>query len=249
MLRRSVYSFVIAGLVLHLPVAAAIYERDLWTSGDGLLTYDSQSNSEWLDLTETRDWATVDLAAALAPGGQYSGFRIATANEVGDLAASAGVEWVSSDLRTILQWPQTTAALELIDHLGVILDHSRPEPMDSGGDLHTFDLLDLIRARVTGGYVLIDRPLRDEVLEAKYAFVLAIGGDLGPRSLLNPQPYRYYGGISLTSAGLPDEFTGPYWLVRSSAAVPEASSAVLLILGMAYMVSHPRIRHGSSGVM
>ncbi len=40
-------------LVSGSPAYAALVEQDLFTAGDGLLTLDTDTNLEWLDVTET----------------------------------------------------------------------------------------------------------------------------------------------------------------------------------------------------
>lgn len=60
-------------------------------SGDGLLTRDTASGFEWLDLSQTVNRSYSDVSTQLAPGGDFEGFRYATHSEVEDLIAEAGL--------------------------------------------------------------------------------------------------------------------------------------------------------------
>jgi len=89
-----------------------------------LLTYDDVNQKEWLDLTETTDFTLQELTNALSPGGPFSGFSIATSNEVYALAESAGVAWIPGDQSSLLtsypQWPEGENAGQLVLKLGPI---------------------------------------------------------------------------------------------------------------------------------
>lgn len=82
-----------AGLLLGLvPTGASamtLSSADLFTSGDGLLTRDSATSLEWLDLTATTGLSRVDVLADV--GGWISlGFRLATRAEVDSLWIDLG---------------------------------------------------------------------------------------------------------------------------------------------------------------
>ena len=53
--------------------------------GDGLLTYDSATGLEWLDLSYTTDRSYNDVAGQLQPGGEFDGFRYASIAEITNL--------------------------------------------------------------------------------------------------------------------------------------------------------------------
>jgi hypothetical protein len=64
---------------------AALLVRDLNTAGDGLLTYDTVTGLEWLDLSVSKGRAPGAAAA------DYPGFRMAYRGEVEALFQSAGI--------------------------------------------------------------------------------------------------------------------------------------------------------------
>ena len=53
--RAGVFSLglLVATLGFVQPASAALIEQDLFTSGDGLITLDTSTGLEWLDVTET----------------------------------------------------------------------------------------------------------------------------------------------------------------------------------------------------
>ena len=61
--------------------SAVVVVRDLRSPGDSLITFDTATKLEWLDLTETRGRSYNDIAARLGPGGEFAGWRYATLAE------------------------------------------------------------------------------------------------------------------------------------------------------------------------
>lgn len=94
---------------------AAIISRDFRAPGDGLLTYDSVSNREWLDITETDDQPISDVQQSLSGCGALSGFKIATVDDVWSLAESTGY---TSAGNTTTGNPYFSIANELINFVG-----------------------------------------------------------------------------------------------------------------------------------
>ena len=70
---------------------AAFVGRDLHAIGDGLLTFDSATNLEWLDVTASLQRNYSDVHAQLGAGGNFSGFRYATLSEMESLFQNAGI--------------------------------------------------------------------------------------------------------------------------------------------------------------
>lgn len=64
--------------------AATVVERDLFTPGDGLLTYDPNTGNEWLDLNETIEESVNGINAGNG-GWTDLGFRVATRSELLEL--------------------------------------------------------------------------------------------------------------------------------------------------------------------
>jgi len=69
---------------------AALVSVDWQTSGDNLITRDTTSGLEWLDLTESRDLSFNYVSSQLGAGGEFEGWHYATAGEVDTFIDSAG---------------------------------------------------------------------------------------------------------------------------------------------------------------
>jgi hypothetical protein len=69
---------------------------DWLAPGDGLLTVDSTTGLEWLDLTVTKSMTVAEVTAQLAPGGQFEGFSYASSDQVGEMFFDAGLQEYST---------------------------------------------------------------------------------------------------------------------------------------------------------
>jgi hypothetical protein len=81
-------------LVLSLGAAAAspvLTERDWKTAGDKMLTYDSTTQFEWLDVTQSMNRTFANAASQFGSGGAFQGFRHATWAEVLAFMADSGI--------------------------------------------------------------------------------------------------------------------------------------------------------------
>ncbi len=82
--------FSLASSVNPGTARAALIERDLLVAGDKLLTVDTATGLEWLDLTATRGLSYNQVAAG-AGGWTSLGFRFGTQNQVNQLYVDAGI--------------------------------------------------------------------------------------------------------------------------------------------------------------
>jgi len=73
---------VTIALVLSTSVNAATISTDWQSTGDNLITVDTVSGLEWLDVTETFAMTYNEVTAQLGANGTYDGFRYATTDEV-----------------------------------------------------------------------------------------------------------------------------------------------------------------------
>lgn len=76
------------GLTLSLltgSVSAELIEQDWLNNGDSLITYDSSSQLQWLDLTQTRGWSINTAIQVLETNDLYRGWRMPDRNEVKNL--------------------------------------------------------------------------------------------------------------------------------------------------------------------
>jgi len=79
------------GLAASASSEAQLISLDWKSSGDELITSDRKSGLNWLDLTETFNQSLSEITPALAEGGRFEGFRIATKDEVWQLITNAGL--------------------------------------------------------------------------------------------------------------------------------------------------------------
>jgi hypothetical protein len=111
-MKRFVLCFIVcmsAILVLmSVQIHAAVISHDWKTPGDGLLTYDTVNNREWLDLSQTllsdqfpgsgstpleiRESRYQYVVSQTAPGGLFEGFTVAQSADAIALAQSAGID-------------------------------------------------------------------------------------------------------------------------------------------------------------
>ncbi len=70
---------------------ADLVEEDLFTLGDGLVTYDTDTGLYWLDLTVTTNLSYNDVLNEISEGGSLEGFWYATTADIDTLQVSAGL--------------------------------------------------------------------------------------------------------------------------------------------------------------
>jgi hypothetical protein len=74
----------------RLPAKADLFQVDDPGWGTGSLTLDTRTGLTWLDLPFSSDLSYLQAEATMLPGGQFAGFRHATAAEVASLYTSVG---------------------------------------------------------------------------------------------------------------------------------------------------------------
>jgi len=83
---------VVTTIGFSTSVNASIVSTDWQTAGDNLITHDTVSGLDWLDLTETNNLSYNAVVSELGSGGDYEGFRVATSAEVVALWANFGID-------------------------------------------------------------------------------------------------------------------------------------------------------------
>jgi hypothetical protein len=87
-----VFSVMLLSLLLSVGMArGALVSSDWQTVGDNLITRDTTSGLDWLDLTQTGNRSYNDVSSQLGAGGQFAGFRYATQAEVTALFSQFGL--------------------------------------------------------------------------------------------------------------------------------------------------------------
>ena len=70
---------------------SSLVSEDWKTTGDNLITLDTITGLEWLDLTETRNISRDYVLTQFGSGGEFAGYRYATSAEVVDLWSNFGI--------------------------------------------------------------------------------------------------------------------------------------------------------------
>ena len=83
---------ITTALVLSTSVNSAVISMDRLTEGDGLITHDTVSGLDWLDLTETNNISRDYVLSQLGAGGEFEGFRYASSAEVVSLWANFEID-------------------------------------------------------------------------------------------------------------------------------------------------------------
>ena len=78
-------------IIISTVTNAALFEVDWKTPGDKLLTLDTDTGIEWLDLTETTGYSYKAISSELVFGGLYDGFMYANRSDVYQLIDNAGI--------------------------------------------------------------------------------------------------------------------------------------------------------------
>lgn len=84
-------------LLLPSNAYSALIEKDWHTLGDGLITYDSRTDLEWLDLTQTSALSWDFVSQQFGNTGSFAGFRYATLLEIRGLFQSASIPKINQD--------------------------------------------------------------------------------------------------------------------------------------------------------
>jgi hypothetical protein len=95
---------------------ASLMSLDWQSAGDGLLTRDTVSSLDWLDLTQTYNQTVTNILPLTSAGQPYEGFRLALASEVHALMSAAGLP-VSTVTGTISTSASDLAAADTLTAL------------------------------------------------------------------------------------------------------------------------------------
>ena len=79
-------------VVVSFNASATLVSIDWKDPGDALITRDTNTKLDWLDLTETNDMSRDFVLTQLGSGGQFEGFRYATTAEVLALWSNFGID-------------------------------------------------------------------------------------------------------------------------------------------------------------
>ena len=91
-------ALVTTALVLSTSVNAALVSVDWINADDNLITRDTISGLNWLDMTETNDMSYNFVNSQLGVGGQFEGWRYASSEEAINLWGNFGINLAGSGL-------------------------------------------------------------------------------------------------------------------------------------------------------
>ncbi|MGV7235258.1 MAG: hypothetical protein ACQ9ET_03275 [Nitrosomonadaceae bacterium] len=90
-MKKYLYVIFLTSCLLTIqPVSAELVQRDLFNNGDGLLTYDTDTKVEWLDISLTDNFSYNEIISGVG-GWTDLGFQHATAAQVCVLINSGGL--------------------------------------------------------------------------------------------------------------------------------------------------------------
>lgn len=118
-MKKTLQYFLFISVWLHSSTANAyLVSQDLLNSGDGLLTLDTSTGLQWLDLTQTTNISYNSILDGYG-GWLGMGFRYATSNEVVNLYQAAGIPPTGPGAVTIMASdPVYESVQALVNFLG-----------------------------------------------------------------------------------------------------------------------------------
>jgi hypothetical protein len=123
-----------SAMALCTPASAALIAQDWHQSNDGLITRDSDTGLQWIDVSVTRGLSWNAVQSALAPGGVFAGFRGPTDAEVVKFWADARIP----DVETTASFRPTAANLSPIITLQGLWGETDTIPLGPAGVLSTW---------------------------------------------------------------------------------------------------------------
>lgn len=92
----------VAFLVLSVNANGAIISIDWQSTGDNLISRDTSSSLDWLDLTETNNMTMLQVKSQLGSGGAFEGWRYATGTEVISLWSNFNIDLSSNGPQSLV---------------------------------------------------------------------------------------------------------------------------------------------------
>lgn len=207
--------FATAVLLTSFPVFSALITKDLDTIGDGLLTLDTQSKLEWLDLSPTvgNQRSYNDMVSGVGGRDFYSeGFVHATGSQITNLYTSVGMTWLNSGTANTFN----DAGADILASFGLFTEEGKSDL--NGTSVFLYNQPD---AHDTTHYISISSGNENTARADIGAYCL--GAKVGCTG---------YFGLLARKNGRNDSRNYGHVLVRQSTSVPEPSIIALMGLGL-----------------
>lgn len=117
MTKRIAFALGATALLIGGAAHASLVKQDLLTTGDGLVTLDTTTNLEWLNLTATQG-LSVNQVLGGAGGWVNIGFQYASFSQVGQLLNDAGYLGSTSDYFTMRLVADNSSANTFLSDFG-----------------------------------------------------------------------------------------------------------------------------------
>jgi hypothetical protein len=215
-------ALVVGAMIAPQSAQAALFARDLNSVGDGLLTQDTATGLDWLDVTQTKGRSYDEVVAGVGGYTTQKGFRFATSSEVSRLFDSAlvgkGLVAVSTPNTTVNLSAGYFAAQEIHTLLGLTSSQSIPAGGFVSGSV-TF--------KSTEGYVSDSTALGQPGLATISSNRSAVSFTVSPVGRVSSDTGT--GQVGSRSSGV--SFSPQYasFLVRSSAPVASTPEPSILL--------------------
>ena len=95
-MKARALSHLAIGVLFSQNIYASIVSNDWQSNGDNLISRDTITQLEWLDLTETNGLTFDYVSNQLGVGGEFEGWRYATSTEVVELWNNFNIDLVST---------------------------------------------------------------------------------------------------------------------------------------------------------
>lgn len=129
---KSIISVTCTCLVFtSFTLSASVVSTDWQAAGDNLITHDTVSGLDWLDLTETNGLSYDFVSRQLVTSGQFDGWRYATNTEVVALWNNFGIN-LSAGQPTSINGFLDPAVAQAAGFLGNIVNEYSPETFPHG---------------------------------------------------------------------------------------------------------------------
>ena len=202
--------------VVSFNVSAAVVSADwLTTVGDNLITHDTVSKLDWLDLTETNGLSYNYVSGQFGVGGQFDGWRYATNSEVVALWNNFGIDLSAG---SSYQVPgHDPAVVEAVGFLGNLAEYFSVTTLDGVAGMTVDGVASNMLDTIGAATIISGNPLSD------YTVYNPVG------SFTVPTTYAFL-------------HTGSYLVKSSVVPVPPAAwlfgSGLLGLIGIARCKSH-----------